>query len=139
MDVVIDTNVIVSGLISQSSAPGHVLHAAVTGRFRWIVSAALMSELERVLSYSKVRRAIRKADKDIKQFLRDVSSLASHVLTAQELHILADEPDNRVLETAIAGGADYIVTGDKHLLDLHEYEGIEIITPARFAAILAGV
>lgn len=97
-----------------------------------------MSELERVLSYSKVRRAIRKADEDIGQFLRDVSSLASHVLTAQELHILGDEPDNRVLETAIAGGADYIVTGDKHLLDLHEYEGIEIITPARFAAILAG-
>jgi putative PIN family toxin of toxin-antitoxin system len=139
VDVVIDTNVIVSGLISQSSAPGHILHAAVTGRFRWIVSAALMSELERVLGYTKVRRAIRKTDEDTDQFLRDVSSLASHVLTAQELHILADEPGNRVLEAAVAGGADYIVTGDKHLLDLQGYEGIEIVTPTRFVSILAGV
>lgn len=97
-----------------------------------------MLELERVLGYPKIRRAIRKADEETGQFLRDVSLLASHVLTAQELHILADEPDNRVLEAAIAGGADYIVTGDRHLLDLNEYEGIEIITPARFAAILAG-
>lgn len=98
-----------------------------------------MSELERVLGYTKVRRAIRKTDEDIDQFLRDVSSLASHVLTAQELHILADELDNRVLEAAVAGGAGYIVTGDKHLLDLQGYEGIEIVTPTRFVSILAGV
>jgi putative PIN family toxin of toxin-antitoxin system len=49
----------------------------------------------------------------------------------------ADPADNRVLEAAAEAGADYIVSGDRHLLDLGSYEGIDIVTPARFAAVLS--
>jgi predicted nucleic acid-binding protein len=54
----------------------------------------------------------------------------------QITRIVADPADNRVLEAAVEGGADYIVTGDRHLLDLKQHEGIEIVTPADFLAIL---
>jgi len=47
-----------------------------------------------------------------------------------------DPDDNRVLEAAIAGEADYIVTGDRDLLELGSYEGIRIVTPAEFVALL---
>ncbi len=51
--------------------------------------------------------------------------------------IAADPDDDRVLEAAVAGEADFIVSGDRHLLDLGRYEGIEIVTPARFLAELS--
>jgi putative PIN family toxin of toxin-antitoxin system len=49
--------------------------------------------------------------------------------------IAADESDNRYVECAVAGGAQYIITGDEHLLELGEYEGIRVLTPAAFVAL----
>ncbi|HEX8228447.1 MAG TPA: putative toxin-antitoxin system toxin component, PIN family, partial [Chloroflexia bacterium] len=50
--------------------------------------------------------------------------------------IASDPDDNKFLECAVAGGADYIVSGDKHLLSLGEYEGIRILSPADFLRVL---
>jgi predicted nucleic acid-binding protein len=57
----------------------------------------------------------------------------------ERLAIIADDPDNRILECAVAGPADFIISGDHHLLDLENYQGIKIVNPARFLeAIEAG-
>jgi len=50
---------------------------------------------------------------------------------------VSDDADNRVLEAAVAGGADFIVSGDAHLLDLGDFEGIPIVAPARFWSVLS--
>lgn len=49
---------------------------------------------------------------------------------------MADPDDNKFLECAIAGGADYIVSGDAHLVEMEEYRGIQILTPAEFLVVL---
>ncbi len=71
------------------------------------------------------------------RFIKDMESAVTMVDPAESLSVIADPPDNRVLEAAVAGEADYIVSGDRDLLDLGKYEGIEIVTPAMFLAILA--
>jgi predicted nucleic acid-binding protein len=71
-------------------------------------------------------------------FIEDVREHALVVAPTDELHVVSRDPDdNRVVEAAVAGEADYIVSGDEDLLDLGGYEGISIVSPARFAAILA--
>jgi putative PIN family toxin of toxin-antitoxin system len=62
---------------------------------------------------------------------------AIFVRPGERLEVVRDETDNRVLEAAVAGKVEYIVSGDADLLSLSAYAGIEIVTPARFAAILA--
>jgi len=59
------------------------------------------------------------------------------VVPKEKLHIVYKDPtDNKIVECAVAGNADYIVSGDKHLLDLKRYGGIDIISPARFLKLL---
>jgi len=62
---------------------------------------------------------------------------AAFVEPEEALQVVSDDDDNRVLEAALAGEADYIVSGDRALLSLGRYEGIEIVTPARLSAILS--
>lgn len=81
---------------------------------------------------SKLRTKFSWDDQAIKNAVRHVSSVATVVKPAAKLAILADEPDNRILECARAAEADLIVTGDKHLLVLKEFEGSRIVTIAEF-------
>ncbi len=67
-----------------------------------------------------------------------IRTRAEVVRPQERLDVVQQDPsDNRVLGAAVEGQADYIVSGDQHLLALGSFEGIEIVSPARFAAILA--
>jgi putative PIN family toxin of toxin-antitoxin system len=61
--------------------------------------------------------------------IRDFSKV---VLPKVRLAVIADDPDNRILECSLEGQADYIISGDKHLLNLKNYQGITIVTPGDF-------
>jgi len=126
--VVLDTNVICSGL-GWSGPSARILGAVLDGRLVLITSPALLSELRRVLAYPKLATAIRD-----RETLADLIE-ATAIVSAPERTIFAvsDEPDNRVLEAAVQGAADYIVSGDRHLLALGVFEGIPILTPAALA------
>ena len=50
----------------------------------------------------------------------------------ERLAVIADDPDNRILECAVASQADFIISGDKYLLNLRNFQGIKIVTPAEF-------
>jgi predicted nucleic acid-binding protein len=65
-----------------------------------------------------------------------ISQTATLVEPSSHLHVLQDEPDNRILECAHESQADYIVTGDRHLLDLGQYETTKVIKLAEFLALL---
>jgi len=74
---------------------------------------------------------------EVDEFVVVARERAEVVTPAHQIEAIPDDPsDNRLLEAAIAGGADYVVSGDRHLLDLKTYEGVQIVTPARFVAIL---
>lgn len=127
--VVLDFNVIVSGL-GWSGPPARIVDAALDGRLELLASQALLAELRRVLAYPKLAKVIDEA-----QQLADLVEASSVVVQpVSVLEAVDDESDNRVLEAAVEGAADYIVSGDDHLLGLGSFQGIPIVTPGQFVA-----
>lgn len=137
MNVALDSNVVVSAAINPSGVPGQVIRAWTLGRFLWVTSTTLLGELERALSYDRVRRASRWTDQDVALLMSWIRQQAEVASVTEAVHIIAADPDDdRVLEAALAGNADYIVSGDRHLLALEEFEGIRILRPSEFLVIL---
>ncbi len=134
---VLDANVVVSGVLSENGVPGRILKVWKAERFHLVISAAILDELRRVLSYPKIRRHHGWSQAEILEFVEDIASLAILVPGQHRLKVMADDrSDDRYLECAIEGGADYIVSGDRHLVGLGQYEGIEILPPRGFLDLL---
>lgn len=127
--VVLDSNVIVSGL-GWSGPPARIVAAALDGRLELLTSQALLTELRRVLAYPKLAKVIDEAEQLAD--LVEASSVVVHPVGV--LEVVDDESDNRVLEAAVEGAAEYIVSGDDHLLELGSFQGIPIMTPGQFVA-----
>jgi putative PIN family toxin of toxin-antitoxin system len=135
---VLDSNVLVRAVLSDAGPPGSILRAWRNGSFQLVISLPLLSELEAVLSRPRIAKRTRWSGRERIAFLVALSESAMLVAPGEEIKLIDSDPaDNRVLEAAAQAGADYIVSGDRHLLDLHSYEGIDIVTPARFAAVLS--
>jgi len=124
--VVLDTNVYISAL-RYGGKPKQVLDYALDGLLQLLISTPLMLELERILrdkfSYSASEIAATAA------FLW---CRATWVVPLHPLDLCKDKADNRVVECALEGGADCIVTGDRHLLDLPVIPGFAILSPNEF-------
>jgi uncharacterized protein len=134
--VVLDTNVIVSGAISRQGPPGRIIAFWREQRFTLLISGNLLSEIARVFTYPRVRRYITWSADEERDFLAYLTPAASLVHPTERVNIINDEPDNRLLEAAAAGEADFIVSGDTDLVELREFEGTRIITPAAFVTML---
>jgi len=126
--VVVDTNVIISALIFGGK-PAKILHLANEGAFDLLISPFILNEMFKVLTkqFGWAEGSAEKAVKAIKE-------IANFIEPTERLSIIkGKESDNRILECAVFGKADFIVTGDtKHILPLKEYQGIRILKPAEF-------
>lgn len=137
MIIVLDTNVIVSALLSPSGALAEIMARWQADEFEVATSPPLIAELEQVLNYNQVRHHLRQSPEEIAMFLKRLRTVARVVEPQNELEVVhADPDDNRVLECALAGRAAFAVSGDDHLLSLKEYEQIVILNPAGFLSIL---
>jgi putative PIN family toxin of toxin-antitoxin system len=125
--VVLDTNVYISALMF-GGLPGSLLDLAFLRSFTLVVSAALLDELD-----EKLREKFGVSHADAALLRARLESVA-HVVEPQEiLNVITEDPDdNRVLECAVSGNVDLIVSGDRHLLKLGEYQGIAIVTVRQF-------
>jgi putative PIN family toxin of toxin-antitoxin system len=102
---------------------------AEDGAIHLAVSDAILDEVERVLRRDKFGWPEEEIDKAIRQITR----FTEHVEPKQRIDAVKEDPtDNRILECAAASGSDYLVSGDKHLLKLGQYQGIKIVSPADF-------
>ena len=138
MKAVLDTNILVSAALVPGSGPHQILGAAKQGEFELVTSEILLDELESVLSRRRVLRRLGWPDAGPSEFIEGIEESATIVLPQKEItRVINDPDDNRVLEAAVAGGAEYIVTGDSDLLELDRHERTGIVTPAQFLAILA--
>jgi putative PIN family toxin of toxin-antitoxin system len=122
---VLDTNIYISALFGGN--PEEVYRAALQGGFQLVSSPAILAELGRTL-----REKFSMPEPDITSYIRQIGRHADVVRPRKRLRVLEDDPDNRVLECALEGKASVIVSGDRHLLDLREYQGIPILRPAEF-------
>ncbi|MBI2917013.1 MAG: putative toxin-antitoxin system toxin component, PIN family [Chloroflexi bacterium] len=134
---VIDTNVVVSAAISASGSPRRIVNSALRGFFVALTSDPLLAEFEDVATRAhgigKYPGLLRQSSR-ISVFL-SVWSVGDPTRLNQT--IVREHPaDDRVLECAVAGKADYVVSGDRHLLALREFQGIPIVTPTEFLGVL---
>ena len=123
MKVVFDTNVFVSALVIPSGAAAQALFRVIQGQDRLFISKEIIHELLSVLSrkFSRDREALSRV-------AFTLSEVAEIVTPTDTVHVLEDEPDNRVIECALCAGADVVVTGDKRMLKLSAYGGMRIIS-----------
>jgi putative PIN family toxin of toxin-antitoxin system len=125
--IVVDTNILVSIYIFPGTTVVRILDLIKSGKALLGVSAEILGEFVGVC-IAKFRyephEAISRADA-----IRDIAEIVEPV---EKVDIIKDTPDNRILECAAAFGADCIISGDKHLLELKKYKGIEILTPADY-------
>ena len=123
MRVVFDTNILVSALVFPGGRGDAALRRIIAGTDRLLLSRAILDELLEVLSRKFARDA-----EELAHVAVFFSELALVVTPKRRLRVVRDDSDNRILECAIAGRADAIVTGDKALLALKNFRGIPVVT-----------
>ena len=128
MRIVLDTNVLVSGLISRTGYPGRLLRAVQGGRVTLITSEYQIAELRDVLFRDRLRRFIQPAEAT--DLIHHMATVAVVIDELPEVGLSPDPKDNAILATGIAGQADLIISGDKNdVVALGDAEGIPIVTP----------
>ena len=142
MNAVIDTNVWVSGLLSLSGTPSRILDAYLKRRFTLITSEPMLSELTEVLRRPRISRKYGIKETDITELQRLMRGNAIIVPVLNSVHVCRDPDDDVVLETAVVGKAQVIVSGDSDLIessDVIEYvdsHQIQLTTAATFLQML---
>jgi uncharacterized protein len=128
MNIVVDTNTVISGLFWKG-APRQVLDLARSGTFTLFTSPDLLAELGRVLERQKFSARLALANLSVEELVLGYASLAITVRPQKIAPVIkADPDDDQVLACAKTANAEIIASGDSHLLDLNEYEGIKILT-----------
>ena len=129
LGIVLDTNVLVSGLLF-TGPPHQLLSLVLSGTAELIASPILLNELERVLRLKFPQHL-----QAIHDTLQSVTERATLVFPTEQLTVISEDPSgNRILECALAGRADVIISGDRHLLVLKTFRGIPIHSPHDFLA-----
>ena len=132
MRAVLDTNVLVSAFLFPGGSPEHVYRAALEGMVQLVTSRPLLAELGRVLA-GKFGWEEAQVEEAVAQVLR----IGTVVRPRRAVSVVAADPaDDRVLEAALAGDAEVIVSGDRHLLALRSWQGIDVLDPRAFLDLL---
>lgn len=128
MRILLDTNVLVSGLLGREGHSGRLLQLWLDDAFELVSSRNQLSELRRVTGYTRIKGRIDSAE--VADLLDLILSKALLVEIVQVPTVSADPDDNLILAAAIAGNANLIVSGDKgHMVVLGHVENIPIVTP----------
>lgn len=126
--VVLDNNLFVAAYWNPQSASARIIQACREGRLSAVASAAVRREITRTLGQMPVEEEYRRA---VARLLRRAEAVdASESLAGM---IPADPEDEKYLECAVAAGADYLVSSDRHLLTLGNVRGVEIVSPSALA------
>ena len=134
MRAVVDTGVLVSGLIQRAGTTGEILHLLRDGRFSIIFSTAILLEMIEVLGRPAFGSKYHILPEDINALVNLIRLRGELVTIVGQVTACRDPKDNKFLEAAQTGQADVIVSGDADLLALIAFEGIPILRPAEFLA-----
>jgi putative PIN family toxin of toxin-antitoxin system len=127
--VVFDTNIWVSGLMWRGN-PYRCLLLARAGIVRSVYCDSMLAELSR-----KLRDTFGFPDNHIRAVAYELRRISERVVIAGDLRAVRDDPDDdKFIECAFVGGARTVVSGDRHLLDLGQYEGVSIVSAAEFVS-----
>jgi len=136
--IVLDTNVLISAAIHPTtSVPAKVVEAWFEERYQLVVSPSVLDEYRRAFSYERIQKVIQWNAHQLQTTLALITH-AAEIKTSGDLivDISRDPKDNIFLTAAIEGAADYVVSGDKDLLEIPEQETVKVIPPASFLDLL---
>ena len=135
MKVVLDTNVLLSGLMLPNSVPGKIVRSWRAAQYDLVLSDPLLDEIRRTLNYPKIRKRLRWDASDIDRFVMLLRfKTVIFDIGGIKVEVPIDPFDEIVLATLIAGKAEWLVSGDADLLDLkNDYP---ILSPTEFAQML---
>lgn len=129
MRVVIDTNVLISAIF-WTGKPKQILNKVRREEITFLTSEFILEELRDVLT--REGKPFKISEEETKRVVTEMKGLAVVVKIGSHVSVCQDENDNRVLECAIDGNADCIITGDSHLLQLGSFQKIDIMTVSDF-------
>lgn len=137
MRVVLDTNVIISRYLSPHGPPAQILERWEVHAFELLVSQPILDEYRRALLYERVAARHGLSVEEVDEVVEAMGQFGALVAPEEVAPVVALDPeDDKFLACAVVGGADYIVSGDAHLLALEEYRGIVILSPRAFLTAL---
>jgi len=134
---VVDTNILISGVIKPERATGEILRRLRDGEFVLLYTEPLLAELAEVINRPRIRQKYGLGSEDIETVLALILLRGEPIDPTRRVEICRDPKDHMILEAAVAGQADMITSGDFDLLSLREFEGMPTISPAEFLKRLA--
>ena len=138
--VVLDTNVLISAILSAKGTPAQILGLVREDKIELLFSTATTQELWDVLHYQRIKDRLEKLKIPLsiaEEFLKGLIKASTIVLVTKEVDVIKDDPsDNIFLACAVEGQANFIISGDNHIKQLGQYQGIQILEPAAFLALM---
>jgi uncharacterized protein len=132
MKITVDTNILISAAFWYG-ASDKIISKVEAKEMQLILSENIIKEYSDVLDYEEIQDKIRDKKLVMKHTVRKIISISTIIEPEIKLDVVKDDPDdNMILECAVAGNVDCIVSNDKHLLKLKEYKNIPILTPDEF-------
>jgi len=134
MRIVLDTNTLISALGWKGGNEWQLLQKCIRQDNKLVMSKSIIEEFTDVIRREKFSFIPAEKKEEFIGYLTEISDVVKPV---RKVKIIKDDPDdNKILECALCGNADYIVSGDSHLLDLKECLGIKIVRTRRMLEIL---
>ncbi len=127
MKVVLDTNVLIDGFKDEYSYEKRVINEIIAGHLEAFANKQTLQENRLIINQLL-------ENPEYREELNDFFAQVTHVVNRHRIHIVQDEEDNKILESAVEAGAEYLITKDNDLLSLVEYEGIKIVRAIDFWA-----
>ena len=131
MRIVLDTNILISSQLSPFGLPRQILNLAESGEIELVLSPYILSEVETVFAYPKIKKRLPLAKIYARDFVKYLESFASIIDPTKEINEVRDPKDNPILAVFLESGADYLVSGDKDLFSLKE-QYPAIVSPKEF-------
>jgi putative PIN family toxin of toxin-antitoxin system len=134
---VYDTTILASGIVATRDPIAHIINAAISGQVELIISPYILDELRRTLTTKRYFRD-RITDAERETYLSRLEAVATLITPHHALSgVVADPNDDPIIDLAVSAQARYLVTGDKKVLDVGEYQGVKILTARDFFALLS--
>jgi putative PIN family toxin of toxin-antitoxin system len=132
--VVLDTNVVVSAAIVKEGNPAKIFEMLLLEEIENYTTKEIIEEIKDVLNRPRITKRLKQKDKEfITETFKQLSIIVNPEIKINQLEV--DPDDNKFLECAVTAKANYIISGDDHLLNLKSFKDILILTPAEFVKI----
>jgi putative PIN family toxin of toxin-antitoxin system len=125
MKIVLDTNVLINGFKDEYSYEKRIIDSVISGEIEAFANRQTLRE-NKLISSQLID------NDEYKHQLNDLFTQINWVVNRRQVHVVQDEEDNKILESAVEAGAEYLVTSDNDLLKIKEYQNVEIVNPAEF-------